>query len=175
MAAAGTRWTCPDCGREFGAVGRGHICQPGLTMEEFLDSALPVARPVVETIVAHLRAVDHDDLLIVDPVDSAVLLKAGPTFALLRPMKRWVAVGFSLRRKLESSRLSRKVADHGSRYHHVVNIDDAAGVDDELLAWLVEAFLGEVPAPVAAAGAAGDGPAGPGDPMVPDDIDDELL
>lgn len=65
-------------------------------------------------------------------------------------MKRWVAVGFPLRRKLESTRLSRKVVDHGSRYHHVVDIDDAADVDDELLAWLVEAFLGEVPAPVAA-------------------------
>jgi hypothetical protein len=141
-------------------------------MDEFLDSALAVARPVVETIVARLRAVDRDDLLIVDPVDSAVLLKSGSTFAVLRPMKRWVAVGFSLRRKLESARLSRKVVDHGSRYHHVVNIDDAADIDDELLAWLVEAFLGEVPAPVAAAG---DGPAGPGDPMVPDDIDDDLF
>jgi hypothetical protein len=144
-------------------------------MDEFLGSALPVARPVVETIVAHLRDVDRDDLLIVDPVDSAVLLKAGPTFALLRPMKRWVAVGFSLRRKLESTRLSRKVVDHGSRYHHVVNIDDAAQVDDELLAWLVEAFLGEVPASVSAGSITGDDQVGSGDPMVPDDIDDDLF
>ena len=69
-----------------------------------------------------------------------MLFKNGPTFCIVTPMKRWVAVGFSLRRRLDTGRLSRKVSDGGSRFYHVVNIDDPDDVDDELLAWLTEAY-----------------------------------
>lgn len=151
----------------FGAVGRGHICAPGPTLDELLDSTLPMARPIVERIVGHLERLDDGDVLIVDPVDTAVLLKAGPTFAVLRPMRRWVAVGFSLRRRLTSPRLSRKVVDHGSRAHHVINVDDPAQIDDELLAWLAEAFLGEE-----CVGSAIDDESGAA--MVPDDVDEDI-
>ncbi len=160
-----TKWTCPSCGRVFGAVGRGHICAPGLTLQEFYDGALPITQGVVETIIADLRRVDPDDDLVVDPLASAILLKNGPTFATVRSRTRWVAVGFSLERKLTTDRLGRKVGSYGKRFDHVVNVADPDEVDDELLGWLREAFLRGAPDPTIDDGT---------DPMVPDDIDLEF-
>ena len=30
------RWTCPECGRQFGKPRQGHTCSPGLTLEAYL-------------------------------------------------------------------------------------------------------------------------------------------
>lgn len=171
-------WTCPDCTREFGAVGRGHICTPGLTVDEFVDGAPEFVGPVFERVRRHLAAVDAGSGgdLIVDPLANKVLFKNGPTFAILDVKTKWVAIGFSLRRKLESPRLSRKVLDSGSKYFHVVNLTDPDLVDDELCGWLTEAYHhGDPDAADAyrdtiAATSNGD----PRDPMLPDDIDFEI-
>ena len=154
-------WTCPDCGRAFGAKGRQHMCAPGLTLEEFFAGARPEAEPIFRVIDDHLRTLDGD--LIVDPLAKKILFKNGPTIAMLETMTKWVAIGFSLRRRLESGRLSRKVTDYQGRYYHVVNLTSAEQVDDELLEWLTEAFHQDDPP--------GDGT----DPLVPDDIDQEFL
>lgn len=119
-----------------------------------------MAEPVVGRVVDHLRRLDGDGDLIVDPIPAVILLKNGPVVCTIRTMTKWVAVGFYLRRKLDSPRLSRKVQSHGGRHFHVVNVTDAAQVDRELLAWLGEAFAGpEVTTPGT-------------DPMVPDDVDE---
>lgn len=160
-----TVWTCPDCGRDFGARGQGHDCRPGLTIDEYASGALPCFRPIYDEIEARLRSLDGD--LIIDPIDKMVLFKHGGTFATVTSMTKWVAVGFSLGRKLSSERLSRKVQEYGSKYHHVVNLTNPDEVDDELLEWLEEAFhtsVGRAPHP-----------AGEGESMVPDDVDVDIM
>lgn len=138
------------------------MCAPGLTLAEFFAQARPEAEPIYAAIEPHLRSLDGD--LIVDPLPSGkILFKNGPTFCVLESMTRWVAVGFTMRRKLDSPRLSRKVVDYQGRYHHVVNLTDADQVDDELLGWLGEAFSRDEAPPAGA------------DPMIPDDIDEEFL
>jgi hypothetical protein len=117
-------WTCPECRRDFGAVGRSHICQPGLSVDAFLADAPAFVPPVFDAVHDHLVAVDQRDehgTLIVDPIADKVLFKHGPTFCILEVKTKWVAVGCSLRRQLESGRLSRKVVDDGSKFFHVVN------------------------------------------------------
>ena len=159
-------WTCPDCRREFGATGQGHMCQPGLTVAEFLDRSPDFTGPVFEAVHDHLVSVDREHAegsLIVDPLAGKVLFKNGPTFCILDVKTKWVAVGFSLRRRLDSGRLSRKVVDDGSKCFHVVNVADPVLIDDEFRTWLTEAYLhGGEPAQPASVGS---------DPMVPDDID----
>ena len=158
-----TVWTCSGCGRDFGAEGQGHDCRPGLTIDEYAADALPFFRPIYDRIEARLTPLDGD--LIIDPIDKMVLFKHGGTFATLTSMTKWVAVGFSLRRKLSSGRLSRKVQEYGSKYHHVVNITSPDEVDVELLDWLEEAFYASVgrTAPSTVAGS-----------MVPDDVDVDI-
>ena len=69
-----------------------------------------------------------------------IFFKRRSTFAQLRPMTRWVALGFSLSRRLTSPRLSRKVVEHGRRHYHVINVTEPSDVDDEILDWLTEAW-----------------------------------
>ncbi len=158
-------WTCPDCSRSFGAVGRNHMCLPGLTAEEFLAGAPDFTEPVFRAVNDHLRSID-DELggdLIVDPLANKVLFKNGPTFCIFEPKTKWVAIGFSLRRSLRTGRLSRKTSDYGDKFHHVINVDDAALIDDEFRYWLTEAYgVGSASKPSSA------------DPMVPDDIDFDI-
>ncbi len=163
-------WTCPDCRRDFGAVGRNHMCSPGLTIDEFVDAAPDFVAPVLSAVLDHLRAVDADadGDLIIDPLARKVLFKNGPTFCILDVKSKWVAVGFSLRRSLPSGRLSRKTSDYGGRYYHVVNVVDADAIDDEFREWLTEAYHHGV------GGGSADAQPSRCDPMVPDDVDFEI-
>lgn len=141
------------------------MCQPGLSVEEFLEASPEIVAPVFRRVHDHLVAVDdeHDDGdLIVDPLAGKVLFKNGPTFCIVDVKTKWVAVGFVLRRRLDSSRLSRKVVDSGKKFFHVVNVDDVAMIDAEFEGWLTESYH-HVDEPVESLGA--------GDPMVPDDVD----
>lgn len=131
------RWTCPECGRQFGRVKQGHECAPAMTIEEYFASGPSHERPVFDAVMAGLRGVGP---IHVEPVSVGIFLKRSRTFAELRPMTRWVAVSFSLERTVQSYRIARKVVEAGRRKHHVVNVRNADEVDDELLRWLTEAY-----------------------------------
>ena len=138
-------WVCPECDRPFGRRNQGHFCAPGMSVDEFFSTGHARERPIYEAIMARLSLLDD---VVIDPVQVGIFFKRGPTFAELRPMTRWVAVTFVLERRLESPRLSRKVSrvGAGGRWYHVVNVDDAEQVDDELLDWLTEAHAAAGPA-----------------------------
>ena len=155
-------WTCPNCDRRFGAPGQSHMCAPGLTLEEYFAGARPEAEPIFRVINDHLETLDGD--LIVDPVNARkILFKNGPTFAILDSMTKWVALGMNLTRKLDTPRLSRKIAEAGANNYHVFNLTSVEMVDDELLGWLTEAFYRGKP------------PSADGDDLIPDDIDEDFL
>ena len=137
------------------------MCAPGQTLDEFFAGARPEAQPIFHAINDHLATLDGD--LIVDPLSRKILFKNGPTICILDSMKKWVAVGLTLRRRLDTDRTSRKVSEYNGRYYHVFNLTDAAQVDDEFREWLTEAFY------------KGDVPREGADPMVPDDIDLDFL
>lgn len=108
-----------------------------MSIEEYFSTGPPHERPVFDAVMAGLNGTVGP--IHVEPVSVGVFLKRSQTFAQLRPMTRWVAVSFSLQRTIRSSRISRKVIEYGRWFHHVVNVSDAAEVDDELIAWLAEA------------------------------------
>jgi hypothetical protein len=107
-----------------------------MSLAEFLAGGPPHEAPIVEAVLAGLAHLDVH----VEPVSVGVFLKRPRKFAELRTMARWEAVSFTLGRTLRSPRISRKVYDTGRGYWHVVNVHRPAEVDDELLAWLEEAY-----------------------------------
>ena len=136
-----TDWLCPECGRTFGRRNQGHMCAPGLTIEQFFTDSAPWERPVFDRVHAHL---DELGPLIVDPVQVGILFKNGSTFAELRPMTRWIALTFMHPVAQASNRFSRKVVrsgGNGSRFYHVLNLDDPNQVDEQVLDWLTEAYF----------------------------------
>jgi hypothetical protein len=98
-------WTCPDCQRRFGRDGQGHDCSPGLSLEEYFATGPPFERPVFDAVRAHLETVGS---VYVEPVSIGIFFKRRRTVVQLRPMTKWVALGFVLSRRLESARLARR-------------------------------------------------------------------
>ena len=132
-------WTCPDCDRRFARARQGHECSPAMTRDEYFSTGPPHERPVFEAVMAHLATVGP---VHVEPVSVGIFLKRdGRTFAQLRPMLRWVAMSFSLDRRVDHPTIVRKVIAYGGRYYHVANLHRPSDLDDRLRGWLTEAYL----------------------------------
>ena len=130
-------WTCPECGRLFGRAGQSHDCAPGLSLEEYFSTGPDHERPVFDAVMAHVITVGpvHADV-----VSVGIFLKNPHKFAELRPMQRWVAVSFPLRRRARHRTITRKVITDGNRYWHTANVARPGDLDDELRALLTEAY-----------------------------------
>jgi len=109
-----------------------------MDLEEYFETGPDFERPIFEVICGHMQSIDPD--IWFEPVSVGIFFKRRSRFLALRTMTRWIAVSFSLNRKLESGRLARKVVAHGKRYFHVVNVPTAEAIDDQLLEWLAEAW-----------------------------------
>jgi hypothetical protein len=109
-----------------------------MTLEEYFSTGPAHERPVFDAVMDHLRTLGD---VHVEPVSVGIFLKRAQSFAQLRPRDRWVALSFSLPRKVDHERITRKVIQYHGRYHHVANIRGPEDLDDRLLGWLSEAYL----------------------------------
>lgn len=109
-----------------------------MSVEEYFSTGPAHERPIFEAVMAHLDTVGP---VHVEPVSVGIFLKRAQTFAQLRPKDRWVALSFSLTRKVDHERIIRKVIEYHGRYYHVANLRDAGDLDDRLRGWLTEAYL----------------------------------
>jgi hypothetical protein len=132
-----TGWTCPQCRRLFRRAGQSHECAPALSVEEYFSTGPAHERPVFEAVMRHLDTLGP---VHVEPVSVGIFLKRAQTFAQLRPKDRWVALSFSLSRRVQHERIIRKVVRYHGRYHHVANLRTPDDLDDRLRSWLAEAY-----------------------------------
>jgi hypothetical protein len=131
-------WTCPRCDRRFARSGQGHECAPAMTLDEYFATGPAHERPVFDAVLAFVQTLGP---VHVEPVSVGIFLKRAATFVELRPMTRWVAVGFSLPHRVEHPLIVRRPLAHGSRWHHVANVASPADLDDDLRAFIAEAYL----------------------------------
>lgn len=142
------------------------MCNPGLTVAAYLAEAHPVTGPIHDRIVDHLESLDGE--LIVDPVAAGIMYKHDSMVAMLTSKTKWAALTLQLPRRVDSSRVSRKVVEYGAIFSHTFNLHDAAEIDDELRGWLTEAFYRKFGGPPDCADVSA---RASWDPMVPDDVD----
>lgn len=130
-------WKCQECGRLFARSDQSHDCAPGLTLDEYFATGPSHERPVFDAVTKHLVTVGpvHTDI-----VSVGIFLKNPRKFAELRPMRRWVALSFSLDRRAQHRTITRKVVAYGSRFWHVANVVDPGDLDDDLCQLLTEAY-----------------------------------
>ena len=132
-------WTCPSCRRQFGRTGQSHECAPAMSLEEYFSTGPERERPIFDAVMEHLDGVGP---VHVEPVSVGIFLKRSRGFAELRPMVKWVALSFSLGREVDHPKIARTVRGaRSSRIHHVVNLRGPEDVDDDVRAWLTEAYL----------------------------------
>jgi len=109
-----------------------------MTLDEYFSTGPPREKPIFDVVMAHLDTVGP---VHVEPVSVGIFLKRSRTFAELRPKTKWVALSFSLRRKVTHPLIKRKVMQWNGRYYHVANITDPDDLDDDIRNWLTEAYL----------------------------------
>jgi hypothetical protein len=113
-----------------------------MALEDYFATGPAHERPIFDEVVRHLATVGP---VHVEPVSVGIFLKRARTFAELRPMRRWVALSFSLRRQVRHPTITRRVLPYGGRFFHVANLRGPDDLDDELRDWLTEAYLDSPP------------------------------
>src|SRR2546425_7260535 len=131
-------WTCPKCKRRFGRHKQSHECAPAMTLEEYFSTGPAHERPVFEAVMEHIDSLGP---VHVEPLSVGIFLKHGRRFAELRPMQKWVALSFSLRRPVSHRLIVRKPIAYGGRYYHVANGRRPDDIDGDIRGWLTEAYL----------------------------------
>jgi len=131
-------WVCPSCQRRFGRLRQTHECAPAISLEEYLSTGPEHERLIAEAVLRHLETLGP---VHVEPVSVGIFLKRSRTFAQLRPMDQWVALSFSLARRVQHGRITRKVVQYHGRFHHVANLRRPGDFDETLQGWLTEAYL----------------------------------
>lgn len=109
-----------------------------MSLDEYFSTGPEHEQPIFEAVMRHLETVGP---VHVEPVSVGIFLKRAQTFAQLRPRDHWVALSFSLPRKVAHDRIIRKVVPYHGRYHHVANLRSAEDLDERLCGWLTEAYL----------------------------------
>ena len=131
-------WRCPDCGRSFGRRGQWHSCRPAVALEDWLSTRPPQVRDILVAVRAHVETLGGDVLL--EPTRDAVMIKRARTFAEVKPRRGRTEVALVLPRRLPDRRVVRTLDLTRDRIVHVVDVADAADVDEQLRAWLTEAY-----------------------------------
>ena len=130
-------WTCPECGRQFRRTRQSHECSPAMTLDEYFATGPPHERPVFEAVLAHLATLGP---VHVEPVSVGIFIKRDGSFMELRPMERWVAMSFPLRRRARHRTIVRKVMQWHGRYYHIANVRQPEDLDDALLDLITESY-----------------------------------
>jgi hypothetical protein len=113
-----------------------------MSLEEYFSTGPAHERPIFDAVMHHLNTVGS---VHVEPVSVGIFLKRARTFAELRPMQRWVALSFSLSRRVEHPRITRKPVQYHGRYFHIANLCTPEDLDGRLRDWLTEAYLNSPP------------------------------
>ena len=108
-----------------------------MSVEEYFSTGPGWERPVFEAVLAHRETLGP---MRVEPLSVGIFIKSGGGFVELRPMARWVALGFPMIRRIEDARIARKPVRSGRRLYHVVNLAKPEDVDEQLCGWLSESY-----------------------------------
>ena len=132
-----TRWTCPECEREFGRAHQSHFCIPGCTVDETFAGRPGYQRAAYDLIAAHLEALGP---LYVDAVRVGVFLSGDRKFAEVGPKARSLSVALALPRGLDDARVARVEPVSTGRVWNYLKLTRVEDVDDRFRAWLTEAY-----------------------------------
>src|SRR5215204_2503073 len=132
-----TRWTCPQCEREFGSIHQAHTCVPGITVEALLARHPAWVADIYRTIIDHLRSLGpvHEDA-----VNVGIFLKSDRKIAEFRPRVRSVLLSLYLPYEMSDLRIARTLPGAADRIVHLFKLTSPAQIDDQLREWLAEAY-----------------------------------
>lgn len=109
-----------------------------MTVQEYLDGQPPEFHATYQAVLSALHEIGD---IVVDPVSIGILVKRRGTFCELRPRKSAVELSFKLNDEVRHPRIRRRVKASVHRTAHFVWLGSPDEVDDQVRAWLAEAWL----------------------------------
>jgi hypothetical protein len=131
------RWTCPRCDREFGRANQSHVCVPGSSIDATFAGRPPALRAIADAVIAHVRTLGPVHL---DAVEVGVFLKRARTLVEIRPQARALTLWIVLDHFVRGRHVTRHVTASSTRSVSVVKLTSMADFDDDVRAWLDEAY-----------------------------------
>jgi hypothetical protein len=129
-------WTCPRCGRSFANRNQQHACGP-LDLERHLAGRDPEVLAIFERLV---ELAERNGPVTVLPEKTRIAFQVRMSFAAFALRRRWVDGHVVLARRLEHPRF-RRVETFSPRNHlHQFRLERLEEVDEEVAAWLAEAY-----------------------------------
>jgi hypothetical protein len=130
-------WRCRKCEREFANRNQTHTCAGLHDLEHHFRGKPPGIRRMFDRVRAMVEAIGPVRVL---PEKTRIAFQVRMSFAQVTPRNKWLDGHVVLARRLDSPRF-RKVETFSPRNHlHVFRITDESEIDDELQAWLAEAY-----------------------------------
>jgi hypothetical protein len=110
---------------------------PGCTVDRSFQGRPAVQRAIYDAMMAYLRTLGpvHEDV-----VSVGVFLLNERKFAEVRPMARKLKLYLFLPRRVDSPRVGQQLRISAERTMVTIRFDSVDEVDDELRAWLTEAY-----------------------------------
>jgi hypothetical protein len=108
-----------------------------MTLDEYFATGPPHERPVFDAVMAHVATLGP---VHVEPVSVGIFVKRDGGWMELRPMERWVAMSFPLRRRASHRTIVRKVMQWNGRYYHIANVTGPEDFDDALADLVTESY-----------------------------------
>jgi hypothetical protein len=128
-------WRCPACGQTFVTRNMPHSCQVVALDDHFKD------RPAAlrEAFDAFVAAAQESGPVTVNATKSRITLQVRMRFAAVEPRRNHLRAHLVLKRRIEHPRLAVEHLEPGY-YLHRFTLSGPDDVDDELKAWLAEAY-----------------------------------
>jgi hypothetical protein len=130
-------WPCPECGRAFANRNQTHTCAPLGDLDRHFLGREPEVRAIFESVLAAVRSAGPVTVL---PERTRIAFQVRMSFAAFVPHRRWLDGHVVLARELPSPRFRRVEVYSARNVLHAFRLHSAAEVDDEVTAWLVEAY-----------------------------------
>lgn len=130
-------WECPRCGRRFARQRQTHSCAPLRGLDDHFRRCRPHVRATFDRLLDAVAAYGPVTVL---PERSRIALQVRTSFAAFVARTGWLDGHVVLARELSSPRF-RRVEVYGPRtVLHAFRLHGPADVDDEVAAWLGEAY-----------------------------------
>jgi Domain of unknown function (DUF5655) len=128
-------WTCPRCRCQFKNRNQAHSCGQ-FTVEQLLNGKPQEIVELYERLDDLIRQCGE---VVVAPTKTRVLFKVRTVFASVAVRKNWLDVVFVLGRRLKHRRIKKSQEEYPGIVH-LLRIEKAEDLDDDLAGWSQEAY-----------------------------------
>jgi len=136
IRAANRMWRCPDCKRQFANRNQSHACGRYTLASHF--EGKPAAVRAIFDKLRHLTELNGPVTVL--PEKTRIAFQVRMSFAAFVIRRNWIDGHVVLARRFEHPRF-RRVETFSPRNHlHAFRFESVDEVDDEVAAWLAEAY-----------------------------------